>query len=848
MVEVAGDGRAALALMALSVRPKQARPRWQVVVPQDVASGKGSCVGSDNLYDCHAPAILSELPHRADPQLKAGPAIEPNEDGGQLNQRQASPCDCEDSSHLVEGRHGATILAVAWPGRHLPAMIAEPPQHSGSMASLFHRKAPETSIAVGSDRSSTEPPARLGLQPADVSTLPLALTKLVGRAAEVEAVTKLVSAERLVTLVGPGGIGKTRLAIAAGYAVRPDFRDGVRMADLSAVNAPNLVAKAVGAAVGIPDEPGRTALESLEHHLAGAVQLIIVDNCEHLIAPAAEVVDRVLKSCAGVRVLATSREALQVSGEMTWPVPPLPVPTEKSSEATAATELFLERAREVRPGFVPSPDEAVAIGAICRRLDGLPLAIELAAARMRHLTVDEIASRLDERFRLLTGGSRTALPRQRTLEAAVRWSFDLLDVSERRLFNRLSVFAGPFVLQAAETVGRDLNVDVLDGLGELADKSLITTEPSGNVTRYRMLETLRAFGRDRLVESGDAVAARAAHLAWVDDLATRAAAEIDGPHQHAWLATLDAEIPNIRVALDWAAEGGDATAAALIASRLYRYWYLRSVREGHKALDRLLPHARLTDTDEAMALFARGVLTTTEGDFGGGARDLEQSLATFRKAGDLHGIALAQHYLGRSLWSAEQSARVRELFETSLARFRDESDQANMALSLMLLVVWELQWGSTEAAKRYLDELGEIADRLKAPQFLAHWAELTAVRLCMQSDVDGARPGLVRAFELYRQISNRGCSAHCAESAARYFATVGRFDEATMMLGAMDRVREDLGVTNVPVYETWFHESVEDACRKALGEKAYAARWDDGHGITYEELHDRALTMLGTPI
>ncbi|MGH2350225.1 MAG: LuxR C-terminal-related transcriptional regulator [Chloroflexota bacterium] len=436
------------------------------------------------------------------------------------------------------------------------------------------------------------------------NNLPAQVSSFVGRARELAEVERLLATTRLLTLTGPGGTGKSRLAlqvastlVSSGFRVpgselgqgeletrnselatpaEPAFPDGVWLVELAALPDPALVPQVVAAAVGMHRAPAQPLPAALSAHLRDTRLLLVLDNCEHLIDACVGLADTLLRACPQVRILATSRQALGITGEAVWPVPPLALPDAESLPSCDelaqydAVRLFVERARLSQPAFDLATQDGSTLVQICRRLDGMPLAIELAAARVRLLSLEQIAARLDDRFRLLTGGSRTAPARHQTLRAAVDWSYDLLPVPERTLFNRLSVFAGGWRLEAAEAIcagGGVAPEDVLDILAHLVDKSLVVAEapaepgPETEV-RYHLLETLRAYGRERLLASGDADAAQRQHAAYYLARAQAAVPDLRSPEQVAWLDRLGDEHDNLREALRWSVERGDT-----------RWWY-----------------------------------------------------------------------------------------------------------------------------------------------------------------------------------------------------------------------------------------------------------------------------------
>src|SRR5579884_1061615 len=446
------------------------------------------------------------------------------------------------------------------------------------------------------------PPLR-SLSP-ETTNLPVQLTSFIGREKEMEEIKRLLSRTRLLTLTGSGGCGKTRLAAQVGADLLADFADGVWLVELAAIADPALVPQTVASTLGIREEPGQRLLETLQQHLKPKSLLLLLDNCEHLSAACAQLAETLLQACPNLRILASSREALGIAGELAYRVPSLSLPELPrlpSAEAALvpalarceATRLFVERAALSYPGFALTEQNAPAVAQVCVRLDGIPLAIELAAARIKVLSADQIAARLDDRFRLLTGGSRTALPRQQTLRALIDWSYDLLSEAERTLLRRLSVFAGGWTLEAAEAV---CSADALHLLTSLVDKSLAVYEEQAGEARYRLLETVREYARDRLLESGEMEEVRERHFAFFLRMAEEIEPKLTGLEQAAWLDRLEGEYDNLRAASGWALSAAEGAQAGLrLAGALWRFWEIRGhIDEGRgrlkNALDR--PDAR----------------------------------------------------------------------------------------------------------------------------------------------------------------------------------------------------------------------------------------------------------------
>jgi predicted ATPase/class 3 adenylate cyclase/DNA-binding CsgD family transcriptional regulator len=483
------------------------------------------------------------------------------------------------------------------------------------------------------DLRSEFPPLRTS-KPVAGQGLPVQLTRFVGRGAEMNEVRQLLPENRLVTLTGAGGVGKTRLALQIAAQLADEFGDGVWYVDLAPITDPALVPVAVVRALGLPDQPGRSTMDTLLRFINDRQILMVLDNCEHLLDASAVLAVAVLSVCPRVTLLATSREPIRAAGEVTWQVPSL-------SLAGDAIELFTDRARHARPNFAITDDNAAVVTEICRRLDGIPLAIELAAAWVRTLSLTEILDSLHDRFRLLTGGARTAVRRQQTLRASVDWSHALLSEPERVLFRRLAAFMGGFDLDAAEAVcsGEDLaRYQILDQLGLLVDKSLVVAENTSGRTRYRMLETVRQYALEKLGESGEADAVRSRHR----DYYTAMAAPLDAPARTDYerrLEQAEAEIDNLRAAFAWSRENSDTEFALTLASSLQPLWLARGrLREGLAWFDTILTAGEPDHLEVAAAVLARALADKAVIDTLAGASDkrdpAEQALVIARQVDD----------------------------------------------------------------------------------------------------------------------------------------------------------------------------------------------------------------------
>lgn len=432
---------------------------------------------------------------------------------------------------------------------------------------------------------------------ASPNNMPLQLTSFVGREKEIKEVKEALERARLVTLTGVGGTGKTRLALHVAAEVIDDFQDGVWLVELAPLTEPALVPQAIAASLGLREQPGRAFLELLKDYLAAKHLLLVLDNCEHLIEECAQVADVLLHAAPHLKILATSREGLGIAGESTYHVHSLSLPDNQTLQAEAlsqydAVRLFIDRAVAVQPTFQVTNQNALAVAQVCARLDGIPLAIELAAARVKGLSAEQIASRLDDRFRLLTGGSRTALPRQRTLQAAIDWSYRLLAEQERVLLRRLSVFAGGWTIKAAEFVCASKEIesnDILELLLRLVDKSLVVAETKGTQPRYHMLETIRQYAQEKLDESGEAEHVRTRHLDFFLQLAEESEPKFLGADFMQAYQPLEQDLDNFRAALEWSLTGEKAEEGLRIAGSFANYWWdMHHRNEGLVWLQRLL--------------------------------------------------------------------------------------------------------------------------------------------------------------------------------------------------------------------------------------------------------------------
>jgi predicted ATPase/two-component SAPR family response regulator len=720
--------------------------------------------------------------------------------------------------------------------------------------------------------------------------LPVRLTPLVGRESELNDIVHAVARSRLLTLTGPGGAGKTRLALAAARSVGASFPAGVCWVELAPIEDPGIVGQAVAARLGVPDTPGQDAVEAVAEHVADHSLLVVLDNCEHVADAVASLAENLLAACPHLSVLATSREALGVEGEVNWQVPPLslpddePGPTASALAKSDAVKLFEQRAQLVRPAFRVTDKNAAAVLAVCQRLDGLPLAIELAAARMRILSSEQLAERLDDIFAVLVGGARSAPPRHQALRATLDWSYDLLAANERATFRRLAVFFGGFTLQAAERVapGGDIRPDaMLELLTRLADKSLLRVDHSRGDSRYFLLATIREYARERLAEAAESQQVQRVHLRYFTELVEHAAARIERLEEEASpleleLDRLDAELPNIRKAYEFAAESGDPMAALRIAGPLDRFAYLR----GHYHEVRQWMDAAVTSCPDApaelraKALLGSGRLALLQCDYAPAARRLEAALRLYRELGDARGIAnalqvlgsvareqgryaravelhteslavaeaagdrwavaSAHSYLGFVSWLQREFSRASEEASTALSMFRDLGDVEGTAWSLISLGTVARYQGEAERAALLLAESRSLSEGIGFREGMAWCAE--QLGLIAAVDGDPAAISLLRdSLDLHSQLRDRWRMASVLEDLAAIALALGKARPAARLLGAAEALRNAIGTVIAPC-ERPQHLQTAAGVRAALGEAEFAAARQQGLFASMEEL------------
>jgi predicted ATPase/class 3 adenylate cyclase/DNA-binding CsgD family transcriptional regulator len=553
------------------------------------------------------------------------------------------------------------------------------------------------------------PPLRV---PAAVSEgLPFQLTSFVGRTAQIAELSRSVTENRLVTLTGAGGSGKTRLAVEVADQIAAQFRDGAQYVDLAPITEPDLVPATAARTLGLPEVPGRSATDALLRFIADRQMLLVLDNCEHLLDATAALVGATLGACAGVTVLSTSREPIGMSGEVIWRVSSLSITDE-------AVELFTDRARLVRPEFAITDDNAATVAEICQRLDGMPLAIELAAARVRALSVTDILTGLHDRFRILTGGTRSAVRRQQTLRASVDWSHALLTDVECVIFRRLAVFRNGFHLDAAQTVAADDYVQphqVLDELTLLVDKSLVIAENTSGATRFRLLETVRQYALEKLGDAGESDAVRLRHRDYYTHLATLVDQSLSAGRHRQHVERADLEIDNLRAAFTWSCDTGDGEGALHLACALQRLWWTRGhVQEALSWISAVLPDpsqppADVTPTTYARAVAEFAMLTAAVGA-PQGMQDVERALAIAREAGDAE--LLIRSLIACGSTGAFDAEVARPYLDEAAGLARGADDRSSLSLILYWLAYVAIHDGDPRAAITAGEEGRDLADEI----------------------------------------------------------------------------------------------------------------------------------------
>jgi non-specific serine/threonine protein kinase len=710
--------------------------------------------------------------------------------------------------------------------------------------------------------------------------LPHALTTFIGREKEIAELLDLLGTNRLLTLTGAGGCGKTRLAIQVAARVRERFGDGAWLVELASLTDPGLIPKAVANAVGVKERPGKSLTETIGEHVAQRSLLLVLDNAEHLLEASALLANALLTRCGNLVILATSRERLGIIGEATYRVPSLSMPESE--------RLFADRARLQQPRFEITKEGAAALASICRRLDGIALAIELAAVQVRSLSVEELSARLDERFGLLVGGSRAALPRHRTLRSMMDWSYELLAEDEKTMLRRVSVFSGGWTLEAAEQVcgGEGPDGGVLELLASLADKSLVVAEASREATRYRLLETVRHYARDHLRDTSEEAPLKRAHLAHFVALAEEADRKLHGADMAAWLDRLEMDHENVRAALSFAAASpGDAPGGMQLAGAAWRFWMYRGYfSEGRAMLAEQLaqPADPAAEALRARCLHGAANLARLVGDLVVARKRAEESLAIRRRLGDRRTIAISVEGLGLVLWTLGENAAARDCYQESLAIYRELGLQVNIGNSLHNLGIVQKNLGDIDGARALYEQalalrravrdpsgignslhaLAEIAHltgsfasaRALFDEGLAIYKELGdqrsvasastdfAAMMCDQGDEDGASALLRESLATAMKLGDRSNACSALRGLGNALSNRDPATAATLW-GAVERMEEEQEEPPSPEVRARTEAAVARA-RAALGDDdAFDFAWSEGRAMSVDQAAQYALEI-----
>lgn len=733
------------------------------------------------------------------------------------------------------------------------------------------------------------------------NNLPQQPTSFIGREKEIDEIKALVQKSRLLTLTGPGGSGKTRLSLQVAADLLNSERDGVWLVELAALLDPSLVPQAVAQVLNIPEAVGMFGTKAVVEWLKPKRLLLVLDNCEHLVAACASFAAEVLRSCPSIHVLASSRQPLGVAGEYAYRVPSLSMPDPKKTETTEAlsqyeaVRLFIERAQTVLPSFTITNANAPALVQVCWRLDGIPLALELAAARVRSLSVEVINTRLDDRFGLLTSGARNTFPRQQTLRALIDWSYNLLGDKEKSLLNRLSVFVGGGTLSALEfsCSGQGIEYgEVLDLLTSLVDKSLVVYDggtPGGE--RYYLLETIRQYAGDRLTESVDAEAAYMRHASWCLALAEEAEPQLVGPDAAMWLERLETEHDNLRAALSRYGQQAMGSAAGLrLAGALWRFWAIRgysaeALRWLYSALERTKEYETIGD-EEALGAWAKalkgagrlesrqgnhvvaetlyeqslairrrlgdqegiahllsdlGMSVSAQGDFVRARALLEESLAIRRQLEDEGGVARCLNSLGNVSFNHGDYARARILYEESLAIKKSLNDQGGIASTLGNLARIASAQGDFVGTMALLEQELTIRQMLRDQAGIIYTLQMMANTAAQRGDLIAARSLLEESLKTGRELGDKTAIAHSLEGMVGMALEQSHLMRAAKLMGAAAFLREAIRIPASHTQQSVIVQQVA-AARAALGDDSFLTAWTEGRAMALEQAVEYALS------
>ncbi len=761
------------------------------------------------------------------------------------------------AARIMGAAHGGQILlsqaVVSLVAERLPQGVA---LRSLGAVRLRDLNSPEPVFQLLHPQLRQDFPALRSLE-ATPNNLPQQVTSFIGRDAELAEVRKLLGQTRLLTLLGVGGLGKTRLSLQVAAEVLDDYPDGVWFVELAALNDESLVPQAIAYVLGVKEEAGRPVIDALVKFVTQRQLLIVLDNCEHLVGACAEVAKRLLQAGPGMKILTSSREALHMHGETTYAVPALGVPDALSAVTLAsltqyeAVRLFVDRATAAQPSFRVTEQNAPAVIGICRRLEGIPLAIELAAARIRALSVDAIAERLSDRFRLLIHGDRTALPRQRTLRALIDWSYDLLTLHEQALLRRLAVFAGGWTLDAAEVVGAGGDVqqrDVLDLLTHLVDKSLVAVDAVGG--RFRLLDTVREYAQERLSGSGEGINARNSHLSFYLAFAEKARPELTGPSQGTWLTRIDEERENFLAAHAWCdfAEGGAEMGFRMLRA-LKLYLFNRGLLGlGLKVTAEVLarPAAKLRDAPRARALFAAGQFGYFLGRYKEAQQHLEESVAIGREIGNRACVEAALQPLGSVCLANGDLVSARRHLEEAIALARELDNRRELSAAINAMAQLHRVEGALDAAEPLYEEVVAYARELGDNESVAVALLNLSMVAISRGSTEKARKLLLDVLAIAVDIGSKPAGQSALEVSAGLAASCDDWAHAARFFGAAEAQMKTTGIHRDPTDEAFLKPWVARA-RSALGSENFADAEAAGRALRYDEAIDDVRQWLQRP-
>jgi predicted ATPase/class 3 adenylate cyclase len=675
--------------------------------------------------------------------------------------------------------------------------------------------------------------------------LPAQTTSFIGREQEIAEVKRELEKHRLVTLTGSGGTGKTRLSLQVAVDLLDHFQHGIWFIELAPLTDADLIPQTILSAIGIQEQPGGLPLDALKEYLHEKQALILLDNCEHLVSASARVADTLLGAAPALKILASSREALGVRGEMSYPVPPLShpdikhLPVVQQLSQYEAVRLFVDRAALVSPHFDINQENAPFITQICYHLDGIPLAIELAAARIKMLSAEQISKRLDDRFRFLTGGARTALQRQQTLRATIDWSYNLLSEHERTLLCRLAVFSGGWTLEAAEAVcsGDGIETDqILDLMSQLVNKSLVAVDEHshGDETHYRILETVRQYAREILFDTEEASPLRDKHLAYFVKLAEQAEPELFRSNQVSWFNKLDKDLDNFRIALEWSLRINNGESALRIIGSLGQFWWTHNhLKEGREWIKQAT-EAGGSSNVQAKAFYWGSVLARTQEDFITARGLSNKSLELYRVLADKEGMAKALGVLGSIEYFEKDFLAAQNAWEEALGLYRELADRRGIARVLNNLGYSIQTQGNIEKAQEFYMECLAICRELEDKWNMQHVLFNMGLVAYQQGNIIKAREFYEETLEVCRELGDKDGMAYALLSLAQVLLSEGQTVSSAQVQGRGILMLKEVGSFLEPIEQANFDKTVA-ALQESLGIEKYERELEVGKSLSLEQ-------------